>query len=722
MNIIDYLDAINDSHIGSGDNIQLLRPVVNVLIGDFFEDEINTFTETLGNRVGKSGRLHYSIICQPEKTCSSKATKIDYELPNDIGFYDVKRWNDVKTGFEESGLHKSIKIYVTKVFNDVSSFSYESKGYISLNFIIKLGWVGIASLEKIIKCFEEEFSKYFENGVISDLYCLIDQKAYPENEYGEERKAIYYRSLELIEKLIAERKKNPAFILSNWTSQSCFVGFSQSQLRTVALHIIIKDGKADRDDGENAVKKNIYENAAFLEEAKDKEFIRVFCTLGNMNLEVDKKLREQVVLKSVFSHLFEDGGDKIAENFDIATVGLNEDDIEKRLIGGKVRVASNKMLFPLLINKDYNPSRLLNVSCGDAVDELFGKSLDYFYNENLAFKDNNDYTDEYLFKQLENAVLKNDIYDSVTEIMHALILEKNFLQKKEEEYAEKYEQSKTAFERWKGSRYVYKGNLNEIEKESGTYKVFFSLACDYLNKKAEIEQSKEISDKAGKMFDKIVEKIDRSLEQINVFKRAEADLEEIIRAKEKEGYELICGNMEKHYSNRIDRWIGDNGKDFGFFVQKIKKYIGNVEINEKEVFAEVIKFCNDKILKSGDYTDDISKEMLERLKNYKYFYSEDSIYGLAFSTVMNHKVFYADQIDSGKIPYIACFLVNPDNGFVKSNISDMHALIQAQKIKWFFEKSFDGMDILFIEGSFRASDLYQYDFYKKVNEQYEKEI
>ena len=100
--------------------------------------------------------------------------------------------------------------------------------------------------------------------------------------------------------------------------------------------------------------------------------------------------------------------------------------------------------------------------------------------------------------------------------------------------------------------------------------------------------------------------------------------------------------------------------------------------------------------------------------------TEEAIYSLAFDTIMKEQKCFAKHIEFGK-PYEAvCFLVNPDNDFVNSANDQMNKLQRSQQLQWFFEGFYNGMDILFLEGCFEVNDIYQYELYKRVDEQFEK--
>lgn len=58
MGITDYLNKTKKSRLKQRDNIELLRPIVNIFVGEFGDDEKQILMDTLSARVGNSKKNH----------------------------------------------------------------------------------------------------------------------------------------------------------------------------------------------------------------------------------------------------------------------------------------------------------------------------------------------------------------------------------------------------------------------------------------------------------------------------------------------------------------------------------------------------------------------------------------------------------------------------------------------------------------------------------------
>ena len=217
-----------------------------------------------------------------------------------------------------------------------------------------MDWVGMAAFESIVDCFNAEFGKYYENGVMMDVYCLLDQKAYTTEMHGDERNALNYRSLILVEQLIEKRSMSPAYVLSNYTSKNHFEpDFPIPQLRTIALHMIIKDGKTARTHS------SLFSETNFMQEAKSRD--GRLCTLGSMNLEVDEGTRNQVVYRNVFAELFNPKTENLQTAELVKRLGISEENIKRSTSSAKLHCSiTPNQLFPQLTLRTLVESMLLS--------------------------------------------------------------------------------------------------------------------------------------------------------------------------------------------------------------------------------------------------------------------------------------------------------------------------------------------------------------------------
>ncbi|MCR5322051.1 MAG: hypothetical protein K6E85_02030 [Lachnospiraceae bacterium] len=720
MNITEYLKATHKTQYHERDNITLLRPIVNIFAGEFDEDEKSILVETLRDRVGTSTRLHFCKICVLDTQVEDGICKLKLDAMNGIGEYEIEKWDNIRDGMKDSGLPEAIKDYAATVFNEAGEFSFESRGWIRLNFIVKMDWAGTAAFDQILSCFKSEFGKYYENGVLTDVYCLLDQKAYSTEEHGDERKALNYRSLDLIEKLMSSKTMNPAFVLSNYTSRNVLEqGFPIPQLRTIALHMIIKDGKTAK------LHENSFSEKNFTEEAKGME--GRLATLGSLNLEVDEGTRNQVVYKIVFSDLFDSVGENSAVSEMVTKLGINEDSVKNKVLSVRRRGSvSENQLYPLFMNEKVNPTRILNVNCDEIIEELFGKGLDYYFDNNLVMRDDSEKNSliNQIARQFEDTLLNifADRKYSLSEIRDAMSEINSSLNDMVDTYKQNISSYEDGLDMWKRSNFQSR-DLQKTEKETGVPKVFYQIALEYLGKRARLEQNRLAYEIVEGIKERVSEKVRYTLEQMRTFEEAVNDLEREIDEKiEQDNNDLKYGNIMNYYSMQVEKWINAHNSLYDRFVSELRNKISKNMIAGESIFEYVVKFCDENMLNSPEFSNDFSQEMVCRLKDYKNYHTDESIYGLVFSTIMDNKTFFANSITNGKVPNAVCFLVNPDNKFINSTNKEMNSLLLNQKMSWFFEKSFAGMDILFMEGCFPASRLYQYELYKGAFGRYEEKI
>jgi hypothetical protein len=102
--------------------------------------------------------------------------------------------------------------------------------------------------------------------------------------------------------------------------------------------------------------------------------------------------------------------------------------------------------------------------------------------------------------------------------------------------------------------------------------------------------------------------------------------------------------------------------------------------------------------------------------NYNRYFSEETIYDLAFETIMSQKKYYASHVGVGGVFNAVGFLVNPNNRFVNCTNNRIKALLINHQLKLFFEDHFNGMDILFMEGCFPKESIHNYRLYQAAYE------
>ena len=716
MGIVEYLKKKKKSgQSWKRDNIELLRPVVNIFLGEFNENEIAILKATLEERIGVTQKVFFCRIClgNQETNVEEGVYRFTFSDVNSVKPYEVSAWNTLRQAAEQSvGLKKNVLDFVNNVFNAVSTVSYMSKGRIRLNYILKMDSVDAAVLPTIVKVFNECFSEYFSNGVYADAYCLLDQKGYNCEEYGEERKALNYRNLTELDALTAKKLIKLTYIISNYTSQNYLeVDYITDQMQTIALNLIIKDGKTIGSEA------NAYSNDSFMQETGN--YKGNFCSLGKLKLEVNEEIRSSVVYKAVFDDLCQsEFSDKLVEGL-IKSMNIDKNDLEMKINELFVnRGFAEQMFYPMVISKQINNMDFISAKRKELIENIYGRNLEFFwdlnYGVNLEMCDQLiDNIVKRINQTLADAYKNNEC--SLAEISRAITRAEDIFKKNVQEYECSYYDMKKSFEEWL-ERNSEIGNIKDKVKETDTIRAVYILACQYMEKRTAIVNAENYYYVCRGCLQGIKDSAVYYKNQADTIERASFELKELISDMEQDNVSLVAGNMNTYYT-RITKEYLQESAEYKEFKRDINNKICSRELVSDGIFDAIVQFCEKVILNSERYPDDISVEMLKRLKNYNHMTTDEAIYDLAFETIMNSKKYYANHTEFGQVYQAVCFLVNPGNEFVKCTNERMNTLLINQQMKIFYENYYNGMDVLYMEGCFDVQVLYQYNLYRKAWEE-----
>lgn len=721
MGITDYLNKTKKSGLRQRDNIELLRPIVNIFVGEFGDDEKQILMDTLSARVGSSKKIHYCEI----KLKGSRAAVNGgvYLFPCSgvarVKQYDIGNWNTLLEQAKKSGqIKKDAMDLAAFVYNEASSeVKFDSQGRIRLNYIIQADCVGAALLEKLVDVFSASFGEYYANGVDTGLYCLLDQQGYENKDFGEERKSLNFRTLTVIDRIVEEKKLDPAYILSNYTSKGILERESlKDRVETIALHMILKDGKSvedGRDDRQRQFSEKNFVDAAKAQKGH-------FCTIGKINLKVDEELRDWVVYKTVFADLAhsENSVSKVKEL--IGRMRVDEEDYETRVrklfsAGG----LGEGMFYPMVMNRQVTPAECYSKSNEFIAEKLYGQGLAYFCQENFqcSREEKEELVDE-LVKGINDTLDKayRDKECSLAEVYQVIKHVEQQFEGYMKEYGKLCSDRSLGVESWKKEACSL---VNHARGADDVLRAGHTLAYQYLDKYLNVKQAEAYMEVAESCLKEIKISAGYYREQSHAVEEARQELEREITERERHAEKLLCGNMDKYYTKVTMEWM-ENSVEYGTFFREINNRICSRELTGERIYQEVIQFCDEMILPDSRYPDDIAIEMLRRLKNFENLFTEEAIYSLAFETIMKGRKCFVSHAEFGQAYKAVCFLVNPDNDLVNSANEQMNRLLRQQQMQWFFEEYYNGMDILFLEGCFDVNDIYQYDLYKRVDEQFEK--
>lgn len=697
--------------------IELLRPFLNVFVGEFHNMERECLMQFLNERIGNSNKVNYCQILLGSKKGKDEEGIYglhiaDVDYPSEIS---LPSRNSIQDQIEVSEqLEKSIKDFVIHIFNTVATNSYISRARIRVNIILQADWQGASITAKLIQCMNTFFSEYFTNGVELDIYCMLDQKGYRAEEKGEEKKCFNYMTLNELEKIAKDSLASMIYIMSNYTSHDCLEPNSTGEImRTIGLAMLMKDGVSAKGNGND---KDSYNDTAFKEEASSYE--GSFYSLGNLNLAVDIDMIEYIVYKAIIDDMHQSIVNADAVKSILSDMNIERDDLERQcaaLIKGSMY--REEVFYSLVKSQNINAASFLNDSAGKMLHMIYGRTLEYFWNINIS--GNNERKKELIDDKIKNInkIIREAYINgecSLAEAYSIITTVQSYFEQYTEDYNKKYGDSIKDYKDWSEVPIKVNG-LKDIVNETGELRVVYTLTRQYMDKMLHIEEAKNLYEVVSECGRQIQESVNYYRKQLDTLKQASSELDEIIKEMEEEQDELIRGNMRNYYKQFTEQFI-DRNMVYKDFKHRLSTRICAKEAEGDVIYGDIIHYCDEYILKKENFKDELSIEMIRRLKNDSRYRSEDAIYDMAFETIMSQRKYYANHVGVGGVFNAVGFLVNPNNNFVNSTNNKMKSLLINHQLKLFFEEHFNGMDILFMEGCFSKESIHNFRLYKTAYE------
>lgn len=696
------------------ENIRLQKPVVNLFVGSFQKEEYGALMKLLGGRIGSSNKVHYCHLRGTSKMDEENHFKALWA--EGVGIPDEYTL-EARRQLQEDGKQKVQNLrdmaadYVNDVFNEVSTTAYSQKARIRLNVLVKPEDIQASLLPVFLPVLKEEFGVYFPNGVHVDAYVFLDQKGYKKGEKGDERKAFSYLSLSEIDDLAREKVIHMPFMLSNYTSEDCLDACCDEERMTAAgLMMLIKDGVS----AQGKEKVDHYDDYMFAEDCGQGEGL--WYSVGHFRLEVARNLIDHVVYCTVMEQMQKAKGNG-EDGVKLSQMQLTEDQID--LSCGDVLGISSfppEVFYSMVKNKGVNVAAMVNDSRGVVIQDVYGGNLDLFYKLNCTRQYQERIAEAMVVQTRKIQTVLTSMYEdegysladmnvATNHILHHLEeIEKRCVQLKEAEHK--------SLDQWLEEKSGI-ANLTDIVRDTGEPRAFYQLASQYLEKRAKglhVEIKLE-------MVGQYIEAVQNTARQYHLLAgsvgQAQRELFEDIRLMEEDELDIKCGNCEDYYSGLV-RKLTQEDERFHNFIRKLNSRICSGEVEGEQLFDAIISYCDESILTDKRFENDFAVEMLGRLKNYKKFNTEESIYDFAFETIMDNQKFYANYDTFANVNREVCFLVNPDNQFVSGANKRMQKLKASRQLKVFFEEYFNDMDVLFMEGRFDIKTLYNYSVYENT--------
>ena len=728
IGIFEYIEnkrAKESTHKQS--RIDLTKPVLNVFLGDFDDEAKGYLINTLNNRIGSKGSVLFCNIdfsgCEaalPEQTTDG-VYRFPIRAVTNFDSLAVEKWDEIKNAVRAEDLRDDVLDLVNYVFNTASVQAFSYKGWIQVNYILKADFAGNSVLDAVREQFSRSLTENFSNGVQTDYYCLLDQKGYTQAEKGENRKILNYLTINLLDEIMSKSQFSQTYMLSNYISHSYLdVENLESRMQTIALDIIVKNGKSAESGSLGA--SYCYDNNNFRDYTinYDKPAAR-FCTLGKLNLMVDDEIRRSVVYKNVMENICSSLVNRQAIGMLLADMGISEEQLHARASSLTRDVLVSPYAFhPMVKRGAVQASALLGKPRGYVLENVYGRNLEFFWNVNYLISDGltHEIVNEMLIRvrsALEMAQQKDGY--TLAELAEAAIAARDMVASLAQKYRKLTGDSAVGFKTWLNEPFLV-NNVNEKNKDTGELEVFYIMACEYIDQRRNTLQYENVGRLAAFLLDGMNSIVEKYEKQVATIHSAVKDLAAYVYDNEQDGEPLLLGNMNGYYSWLVQKYMRES-IEYQNFRAEISYQICENELIGNAIFERVIEFCDSTIInQTFGFESDIAREMQRRLLNYANYNTPDSIYQLAYSTIMDKIYYYIQCEQFGGVNNVVCFFVNPNNEFVRSTNEQLREKLSSRQMNIFYEDYFDGMDILFMAGRFEAAGIYMYSNYKRIYEQW----
>lgn len=714
MKITDCIQKQKENRLKrKRENIELLKPIVNIFLGSFSNDKADALIKLLDSRIGDSDKVNYSMLdfgAGGESLTIAKVRTLAVSDLKGVAEYNLNGRRALLEKVNSSQeLEKVIGDYASEIFNKVARFTYQLKGIIRINILLKAENTQAVALERLIALLKQKFGVLYTEGVYIDVYCLLDQREYSQNQNSDERKSFTYLTLCELNRLAEDDGKiNMAFCLSNYDSMDRLMtdsNVTKRILTSMGLMAIVKDGICANS---NTVGES-YDDTSF--KSNSRQYKGNLFSLGYMHLEKIPDAIDYVAYRSVLGRYRESERkinlEAILERMELNEVALNS--FSSSVIGRPV--ANPDILLSMVKDTEVSVSELNYKTRGDILKDVFGNNLILFFemNNKAGYEKR---LEAELGKKLQAMKLvldnlyRNDHY-TVYEISALLKDLAAFLEDYISKNLDKSSVPSGRLDEWTNGKEKIVGKIDTV-RETKEPVVFYRMAQDYLHIKLEELQYEVYS----KLLDYLKDKIENwSGYYENLVTMLDSAIDELddglIEILEGE-LELQGGNCRDYYSNRVNYILDKNRNGYKDFIQKLNEDICAGLYKEDAYFNRMIAYCNDNILTDECFDDDFSVEMLKRLKDYKQIHTDEDVYNMAYNTILDNQTYFINFIATGAINNEICFFVNTKSRFVDNKNSRIQDLRARNKIKIFYEDHFDGVDILFIEGCFGVDKIHGY--------------
>ncbi|MDY3250509.1 MAG: hypothetical protein SOX32_09210 [Candidatus Choladocola sp.] len=731
MGFMDYIQKIEGRRFGwNGSGLRLKMPMVNVLLGEFDQQEIQVLRDTLASHINPERKIFW-IGCR--------------EYGQDFQYFSVpcseKYGFDQREALQEYGsisgraaLREQLLELAGKIFNETMRESFRDTGCIRLNLFVKPDESFSGLLVPVCTLLEETFHAYYDVQILKDLYLMADQRAY--DRKGKDRRASDYLTLVESEQLMGDGQIQLAYFLSNIDNTGRLrSGNLQERYAAPALLMLIKTAIPDKNAGVTSYSDESFGDAVASRNIMTGMTPGKLSSVGYMRLENNEQLATLAACRSVWQSLccvrelpYEEFLDEI---------GCGAEGLAEFTKATMPHLRFSEADWQAIVrNRSIREERLMTMTKGASIDALYGRNLDLYLELNCR---RGDTVREKLqiwssrFQELVWGLGRSRRNLNPFEIDRVLVLAIQSLEERREMTAQLYRGQQSKLERWRNSRF---GEISRkrvsVTKESFIY---VQVADEYLKLRWSVEDARRREKVYAEML-RFAENLRTRLQPyLELVEKAAGELSKEIGAVINNGMadtrkrlQVINGDQ---YYQAVTGDILQNDKAYRYLQSDLfQMAAGGVnKASEEKIYERVFTFCREHILQDGRFHQECLGEIFARLQGYREegkdeLKTTEDISDFVLQSIDECRHYMCrDSFGGQDCHEEMCFLLDGDSIFAEMGSTHSIAadLIRSDKLRLFCENEYSSLDILFLAGNIRTETLYQFGDYKRAYEECAKE-
>lgn len=702
----DFLSSAGGFNTNSA-NIKLSKAMLFVLVGDFDYADANN---VIKKYITEDNSAQVLCFFSDSEESIYKIDNIEHSLKGRKNFLDA-----IKT--DEEAVKAKIEKAIVDIINDCfNKTEFKIRDELQVNYIFRAEDIYACAVELLSSLIKDICKVKADFKLINeDFYCLVDEKLVANNDYRDAFKYLTFQELE--NNIISNAKdyQKNCYCMSNKIGGILKEITFEDYLKYISKLCVLKHG--ERNVKTHNLANYFFNEAGFKNECFNKNERGKFYTLGFFNLEKDNNFIQATIMKWLMDKIAGKQNNNV--NIENEVDSLKVLDIEtelNKLIGNAVTIVDGEVesdiLFGLCKKGNADLGTLPGTN-GDVVNQIFGKEIDKFIDDNIVEVFYGRYLNKLVngFEKNLEEKLKSYIDSanySISNIIAFLCNSENGVKavckKAESENDNKLSSSASSLELWKNGS-TDNGNI-DVGSIDGESEMIYSVASRYMIRYLEKRRSELVS-KILKQYLEVIDKYIAKYEKINaminkfvgIFNRCMDNCTNALKYNEND---VTKKGVKDYYTNVMEEASKNYSDKFRELYASMNSLICDSTLSQDEFETEFSEkmdaFMNDLYGKITIFSKSFSEECEQRLKG-------ENINKMIEAEIKNHSDnLYSMNIniDQNNEYCIIGMIANESDSVVNYLLTDG---LQIYNKCAYFDVSKKDFDVIYIKGSFNTENI-----------------